>query len=75
MLIINQNFNKSMEVGTEKCLLSRVCPKLTAYECGFRCTRIQIRGVHPLYPLPKKQNGKSHLFLSSSHGTVSSVAS
>ena len=21
-----------MEVGTEKCLLSRVCPKLTAYE-------------------------------------------
>ena len=32
MLIINQNFNKSMEVGTEKCLLSRVCPKLTAYQ-------------------------------------------
>lgn len=30
MLIINQNFNKSMEVGTEKCLLSRVCHKLTA---------------------------------------------
>lgn len=32
MLIINQNFNKSMEVGTEKCLLSRVCPNLTAYD-------------------------------------------
>ena len=31
MLIINQNFNKSMKVGTEKCLLSRVCTKLTAY--------------------------------------------
>ena len=36
MLIINQNFNKSMEVGTEKYLLSRVCPKLTAYQVSDR---------------------------------------
>lgn len=32
MLRINRNFSKSMGGGTEKCLLSRVCPNLTAYD-------------------------------------------
>ena len=57
MLIINQNFNKSMEVGTEKCLLSRVDPKLTAY-LTFECLgESLILGKGETMPIPEQLQG------------------
>ena len=40
MLRINQTFNKSMKLGTEMCLLSSICPKLTAYKYNGKKRKI-----------------------------------